>query len=407
MRRVVVLCSIFGLFMLAPADAQRRGDEMTPVAVPAAKSAKNAEKKAAPKQPKGKAANKKTEPDTRPILRRADDMAPIAAPEKQQPAKKKARAMPKPEGEAAPADAAKPAASAARATPQDVMACGQVKAPDAAIAGCTKVLADEKQKPKGRAAAFFNRGNAHVAKGDAAAAIADFDEAIKLDPKNASAYNNRGNARHDGGEDLAAIADFDAALKQNPRYAPAYFNRANALAAKGDPSAMKDYDAAIKYNRRNVTAYIARGALLLASGDIKKARADMRQAAALDAKNAYAVLWHDIAEKRAKQKGVLGTGKPVKGLDTKAWPGPLVELFNGTAKADAVLAAADNPDAAVKTGQLCEASFYNGEHALIDGNRDEAVKLFRAAAKACPRGFLEGIAAAAELKGMGEKAKAN
>jgi hypothetical protein len=31
------------------------------------------------------------------------------------------------------------------------------------------------------------------------------------------------------------------------------------------------------------------------------------------------------------------------------------------------------------------------------------VKLFSTAAKECPRGFLEGIAAAAELKGLGEK----
>jgi lipoprotein NlpI len=286
------------------------------------------------------------------------------------------------------------------------MACGQVKAPEAAIVGCTKVLADQKQKPKGRAAAFFNRGNAHVAKGDHDAAIADFDDAIKLDPRNASAYNNRGNARHDKGDDAAAIEDFDAAIKQNPRYASAYFNRANARAAKGDAQALKDYDAALKYNRRNVNAYIARGALLLASGDIRRARADMRQAAALDRKNAYAVLWHDIAEKRARQKGVLGS-RQMKGLDAKAWPAPVVEMFRGTATSDAVIAAADNPDATVKTGQLCEANFYGGEHALIGGSRDDAVKLFRVAAKECPRGFLEGIAAAAELKGMGEKVEAN
>jgi hypothetical protein len=40
---------------------------------------------------------------------------------------------------------------------------------------------------------------------------------------------------------------------------------------------------------------------------------------------------------------------------------------------------------------------------LIGGNKDEAAKLFRAAAKECPHGFIEGIMAGAELKGMGEK----
>ena len=40
-------------------------------------------------------------------------------------------------------------------------------------------------------------------------------------------------------------------------------------------------------------------------------------------------------------------------------------------------------------------------------HREDAAKLFQAAVKDCPRGFLEGIAAAAELKGMGEKVSAN
>ena len=35
------------------------------------------------------------------------------------------------------------------------------------------------------------------------------------------------------------------------------------------------------------------------------------------------------------------------------------------------------------------------------------IKLFEAAAKDCPHGFLEGIAASAELKGMGQKVGAS
>ena len=73
--------------------------------------------------------------------------------------------------------------AAARATPRDVATCAQNKDNDAAIAGCTRVIDDSKVKLKGRADAYYNRGNAHSAKGDFAAAIADYDEAIKLDPK--------------------------------------------------------------------------------------------------------------------------------------------------------------------------------------------------------------------------------
>jgi lipoprotein NlpI len=245
-------------------------------------------------------------------------------------------------------------------------------------------------------------------KGDHDKAIADFDEALKLDPKNASAYNNRGNAKNEKGDADGAVEDFNAAIKQNARYAAAYFNRGNALAAKGEAKrALKDYDTAIKYNKRNVNAYIARGALLLADGSIAKARADMKTATGLDRKNAYTVLWHDIAERRAKQKGVLTDPKATKGLDMKAWPAPVVQLFTGEIKQDAVLAAADNADATLKQAHTCEANFYGGEYALISGAREDAVKLFEAAAKDCPHGFLEGIAANAELKGLGQKVGAN
>jgi tetratricopeptide (TPR) repeat protein len=257
-----------------------------------------------------------------------------------------------------------------------------VRDQDAAIGGCTRIIEDLKQKPKGRAAAYYNRGNAHAAKGDHDAAIADYDEAIKLDPKNASAYNNRGSAKNDKGDSEAALADFNAAIKQNVRYASAYFNRGNALAARGEAMpAIQDYDVAVRYDRRNVNARIARGALLLAGGQSAKARADMRQAAALDRKNGYAVL---------------------KNVEMNGWPAPLLLMFVGELKPEGALVAADNANAAMKEAHTCEANFYGGQHALIGGNRDEAVKLFRTAAKDCPRGFLEGIAATAELKGMGE-----
>ncbi len=393
--RSVWLCSALALFFAVhSAEAQT-------------KRVKNA-------KPEG-AAKQAAPVDTRPRYRRDDTPAPVVAapavPTAQPVAKKKRSARHKPAGTPAAAPAAEVAttpATGAKATPRDVVACAQDRVQDLAIAGCTRIIEDAKQKPKARGVAFYNRGNAYVLKGDHDKAVADFDEALKLEPKNASIYNNRGNARSDKGESDAAMADFDAAIKANPRYAAAYFNRANALAAKGETErALKDYDAAIKHNKRNVNAYIARGALLLASGASAKARADMKQAARLAPKNAYAVLWSDIAERRAKQKGRLAAKNGLKGLDMKAWPAPVVRLYAGEIKPDAVLAGADSPSDTVKAAQVCEANFYSGEYALIGGSREDAAKLFQAAVKDCPRGFLEGIAAAAELKGMGEKVSAN
>jgi tetratricopeptide (TPR) repeat protein len=47
-------------------------------------------------------------------------------------------------------------------------------------------------------------------------AIADYDQAIRLDPDFALAYNNRGDAWNGLGNIDRAMADFDAAIKADP-----------------------------------------------------------------------------------------------------------------------------------------------------------------------------------------------
>ena len=55
--------------------------------------------------------------------------------------------------------------------------------------------------------------------------MADYDEAIRIDPTFALAYNNRGDAWFNKGDLDRAIADFSAAIKHNPSLAIAYGNR--------------------------------------------------------------------------------------------------------------------------------------------------------------------------------------
>ena len=60
------------------------------------------------------------------------------------------------------------------------------------------------------------------------------------------AYSNRGNAFDDKKDYVHAIADFDAAIKIDPRYATAFYNRANAKLNAGDkPGAIEDYREAV------------------------------------------------------------------------------------------------------------------------------------------------------------------
>jgi lipoprotein NlpI len=290
------------------------------------------------------------------------------------------------------------AASARRYTAD----CLQEADTEKQIAGCTHLIDDAKQTDRTRAIAHYNRGNARAAKGDQDAAIADYDAAIKLDPKDARAYNNRGTVYRDKGDAERAMADFAEAAKINPRNTDAHYNLGNSYAAKGESDkAIAAYSAAIRADGRNANAYVARAIAQLYAGAAPKAQADLWLAARVAPANAYAVLWLDIAQRRAKRPGTLAM--TARRVDMKAWPAPLIKLWRGEIKPDALLAAADNANEATKQAQVCEANFYGGELALLKDSRDEATRMFQAAAKECPQPFLERMAANAELRALGVK----
>ncbi len=66
------------------------------------------------------------------------------------------------------------------------------------------------------------RGRAYTTKGLYDQAIADFTEAIKLDPRREMIYAARGSAYYYQGQFDAAIADFNKMLTLKPRYADGY-----------------------------------------------------------------------------------------------------------------------------------------------------------------------------------------
>jgi tetratricopeptide (TPR) repeat protein len=64
--------------------------------------------------------------------------------------------------------------------------------------------------------AFNSRGKAWVAKGDSNRAITDFTQAIQFDPSYVEAYNNRGLSNEVLGRRTDAIADFRKAQSIDP-----------------------------------------------------------------------------------------------------------------------------------------------------------------------------------------------
>jgi tetratricopeptide (TPR) repeat protein len=64
---------------------------------------------------------------------------------------------------------------------------------------------------------YYNRGNANYLKEDYDHAIADYTEAIRLDPTFARAYYNRGFAKRAKGDSANASADIAKAMLLNPK----------------------------------------------------------------------------------------------------------------------------------------------------------------------------------------------
>jgi tetratricopeptide (TPR) repeat protein len=96
-------------------------------------------------------------------------------------------------------------------------------------------------------APYYNRAQAKRLKKDTAGAIADYTRAIELGSTNPAAYNNRGNARAENNDRDGAIADYTRAIELKPDYARAYYNRAITKQAKGDTTGAKaDFKAAEK-----------------------------------------------------------------------------------------------------------------------------------------------------------------
>jgi tetratricopeptide (TPR) repeat protein len=165
---------------------------------------------------------------------------------------------------------------------------------DAALEEFTEAL---RLNPK-YAPAYFMRGIVYTNKGDHNRAIVDYDEAIRLNPKYTEfavfhymlgwTYSNKGDYNR-------AIADYDKAIRLNPQYAQAYYGRGVAYDTIFDfARAMENYNEAIRLNQQFGEAYYNRGRLHFNNGDYNRAVEDFEAASRLlpnsaDARNNLAL----------------------------------------------------------------------------------------------------------------------
>ena len=155
---------------------------------------------------------------------------------------------------------------------------------------------------------YCNRGNAKNNMGDYAAAIADFDRALEVDSKDAFAHNNRGIAKQNMGDYAAAVADFDRALEIDPNLTAAYSNRGAVKTSMGDyAAALADIKRALEIDPKNAEAYCNRGAVKNSMGDDAGAIADFYRALEIDSKGSIAFENLKIMLARKKDNSASGS----------------------------------------------------------------------------------------------------
>jgi tetratricopeptide (TPR) repeat protein len=138
----------------------------------------------------------------------------------------------------------------------DVVSDEKMAVYDRAIADFTQAIRLNPDYAK----AYLERGNAYDGKGDYDRAIADYTQAIRLDPDDAEAYNDRGIAYRNKGDYDRAIADFTQAIRLDPDYALAYNNQGLAYYNKGDyDRAIADFTQRIRLNPNDAVTYNNRG----------------------------------------------------------------------------------------------------------------------------------------------------
>src|SRR5262249_7560433 len=120
----------------------------------------------------------------------------------------------------------------APADADDADSCAKASG-DAAIAACTRAIASGNYHGYALEKLYYDRAVEHHSKRDNELAIADYNEAIRIDPDDADAFYGRGNAWREVGDNARAIADYDEAIRLDPNHAPALNNRGAAWLAKG------------------------------------------------------------------------------------------------------------------------------------------------------------------------------
>jgi tetratricopeptide (TPR) repeat protein len=246
---------------------------------------------------------------------------------------------------------------------------------DQAIVACARVINDPQATLTERANALTSRGAEHEIAGRHDQAIADFNQAIKLEPTFAGAYKFRGDSYAQKKDHARAIADFNQAIKLDPKYWEAFSSRGYSYLIKGDyDRSFADYTQAVKLNPNDKTLYFDRASAYSRRGDYDRAISDLDKAIKLDPKyaDAYDARGRAYIEKRDLDRALVDLTHAIElnPKDFSFWRNRSTAYFN---KRDYPRTVADL-DEAIKLKPDYVSLYYSRSLAnMLNGNRAKAL----------------------------------
>jgi lipoprotein NlpI len=250
-----------------------------------------------------------------------------------------------------------------------------------------------------RASSFddFNQGIAAHNRGDAAAAVAAFSQALAggdLAPSlRTVALLDRGFAYLGMKQYRTAIADFSAVLAEKPDYFEALQFRAGAYDQMGSfEAALPDCKAMVLQVPKAPDLLAGCGRIAFKAGQYDQAISYFDHAVSLgdgDPNIRYDALWLKLAGLRGGQPVDDQFAAVARHVDQNKWPGPIFQGFLGQITEAVVAADAASDDAKTQRDQQCEAGFYLGEWKLAHQDKAGAKAFLQQAASLCPDNFIE------------------
>ncbi len=164
---------------------------------------------------------------------------------------------------------------------------------DEAIAACTRAIQSGQLSQYDLSMMYNDRGVEWKQKGEYDKAMADYNEALRIQPIYREVYNNRGNVWKAKGEYDKAIADYNEAIREASEpayrkaraYANPYHNRGLTWQAKGEyDKAIADYTQFIAMEPNKSKGYCSRSEVWNLKHEAANASADAQRCKELGGK---------------------------------------------------------------------------------------------------------------------------